>query len=180
MRIISGSRRGRKLLGFDGDYIRPTTDRVKESMFNLIQNHLSGAMVFDAFAGTGALGLEALSRGADFVVCTDIDKRSLEIIKKNYDACSFSDRYDIKHAEAADYLKTSDKQFDIIFMDPPYNKGLVTPVLRIVSDRNLLKTDGIIVIERDGEDDVFELSGFTVIKERKYGRTIITVLGHGE
>lgn len=176
MRVISGSKRGRKLIEFDGDYIRPTTDRVKESMFNLIQSEIPGAVVYDAFAGSGALGIEALSRGAEFVFCTDVDERSIDVITRNYSDCSLDDKVRIQKKTAVDFLLETDTGFDVIFMDPPYNKGLVTPALKVIYDRQLLSDDGIIVIERDGEEDSFEATGFQVLKERKYGRTIVTVL----
>ena len=95
MRVVAGIRRGKKLLEFEGDYIRPTTDRVKEAVFNLIQGRVEGGIVFDAFAGTGALGIEAVSRGAEFAVATDIDERSVSVIRKNVDGCGFSDRFEI-------------------------------------------------------------------------------------
>jgi len=177
LRVVSGIRRGRKLLSFEGEHIRPTTDRVKESMFNLIQGECEGAVVFDAFSGSGALGIEAISRGASFVVCTDSDSRSVNLTKRNYELCNFSDCFEIFCCSAVEYLKKSDKRFNLIFLDPPYNKGLVTPVLKVLFERNMLLPGGIIVIERDGSEDIFELSGFEMKKERKYGRTIITILG---
>ncbi len=176
VRVISGSKRGRKLIEFDGDFIRPTTDRVKESMFNLIQSEIPGAVVYDAFAGSGALGIEALSRGAEFVFCTDVDERSVNVITRNYSDCSLCDKVMIHKKKAVDFLQETDAEFDVIFMDPPYNKGLVTPALKVIHNRQLLSDDGIIVVERDGEEDSFEANGFQVLKERKYGRTIITVL----
>lgn len=176
MRVISGIRRGHKLLTFEGEYIRPTTDRVKESIFNLIQDRLLGTVVFDAFVGTGALSIEALSRGAVYAVCTDVDSRSVDIASKNFKECNFTDRCEIIKSDACSYLEKTDKQFDLIFMDPPYNKGLVTPALEIIARRKLLSPNGSIVIERDGIEDTFESSGYVVEKERKYGRTVITVL----
>lgn len=176
MRVISGSRRGRRLLSFEGEHIRPTTDRVKESMFNLIQGRCEGAVVFDAFAGSGALSLEALSRGASFAVCTDTDERSLKIIRSNYESCGFSDKSLILCKSAVEYLKETDRQFDLVFLDPPYNKGLVTPVLDIISRRGLLSSSATVVIERDGPGDSFDPCNLLLEKERKYGRTVVTVL----
>ncbi|MBP3361901.1 MAG: 16S rRNA (guanine(966)-N(2))-methyltransferase RsmD [Clostridia bacterium] len=176
MRVISGSRRGRRLLEFEGEHIRPTTDRVKEAMFNLIQGRCSGAVVFDAFAGSGALSIEAMSRGASFAVCTDTDERSLEIIRSNYESCGFSDKSLILCKSAVEYLEETDRHFDLVFLDPPYNKGLVTPVLDIISRRGLLNSGASVVIERDGTQDSFEPCGLDLEKERKYGRTVVTVL----
>ena len=176
MRVISGIRRGKKLQTFEGEHIRPTTDRVKEAMFNLIQGRVEGAEVFDAFSGTGALAIEAVSRGATFAVCTDVDDRSVSIIRNNFEECDFLDKCEIVKSRACSYLQKTDKLFDLVFIDPPYNKGLVTPVLEMISRRGLLSPEGSIVIERDGIDDTFELSGYSVEKERKYGRTVLTVL----
>lgn len=176
MRVISGSRRGRKLLSFEGEHIRPTTDRVKEAMFNLIQGNTADAVVFDAFSGSGALAIEAVSRGALFAVCTDVDERAIGIIRNNFSGCDFSDKCEIVLSTACAYLEKTDRRFDLMFADPPYNKGLVTPLLEVVARRKLLNAGGLVVIERDGIEDSFELSGFTVEKERKYGRTVISVL----
>ena len=174
MRVISGTRRGRKLCEIEGMAIRPTTDRVKESMFNLIQGKIPSAEVLDAFGGTGALGIEALSRGAKSAVCVDCEEKSLAVAKKNYEMCGFS--AELVKSSANSYLESTDRQFDIIFMDPPYNKGLVSPALEIIKRRSILKQDGIIVIERDGVEDKFSADGYSVLKERKYGRTVITIL----
>ena len=176
MRVIAGKRKGKKLLGFDGDFIRPTTDRVKESMFNLITGYVAGAKVYDAFCGSGALSIEALSRGAVFAVCTDTDDRSVRIAESNFKDCGFDDMHRIVKTSAPAFLETCGDVFDLVFMDPPYNKGLVTPVLEVMSRRGLLSDDGIIVIERDGVDDGFESFDFQTVKERKYGRTVVTVL----
>lgn len=176
MRVISGIRRGRKLLSFEGDYIRPTTDRVKEAIFNLIQGYVDNARVYDAFSGSGALAVEAISRGAEFAVCTDVDGRSIDIIRKNIEGCGFSDKCEIINSSACTYLETTDKLFDLVFMDPPYNKGLVTPALEVIARRGILSADGLVVIERDGIEDMFDYSGYVVEKERSYGRTVITVL----
>lgn len=176
MRVISGIRRGKKLIDFDGEYIRPTTDRVKESMFNLIQGKTQGAVVYDAFAGSGGLGIEALSRGAELVVCTDTDDRSISVIRKNYAGCDFSDKCEIHKTSAVDFLKRTDRLFDLVFMDPPYNKNLVTPALEVIARRKLLTPCGLVVVETDGPDDTFDFSGFNLEKQRKYGRTVISVL----
>ena len=176
MRVISGIRRGKKLLSFEGEHIRPTTDRVKEAIFNLIQGQVDNAMVYDAFSGSGALAVEAISRGAEFAVCTDVDLRSIDIIRKNFEGCSFFDKCDIINSSACSYLENTDKTFDLVFMDPPYNKGLVTPALEVIARRNILSKDGIVVIERDGVEDAFDHAGFSIEKERSYGRTVITVL----
>lgn len=178
MRIIAGSRKGHKLMEFDGMKVRPTTDRVKESMFNLIQDYIAGGTILDLFAGTGALTFEALSRGACRAVCTDVDINSINIIRKNADALNFAN-LEIVNKDAQSYIKSSAEKFSVIFLDPPYNKGFIKPVIEDILKYSLLDDNGIIVLESDSVDEHNEISGLEIIKQRKYGRTYITVYQRG-
>ncbi len=175
MRVISGIRRGAKLITREGDEVRPTTDRVKESIFNLIQGFIPCDVVLDLFAGSGALGIEAVSRGASKCICVDFDKVSLDTVKKNYENLRLLESCELILSDACAYLKRCSDKFDIIFLDPPYNKGFITPVMALLNERNLLDDDGVIVIESDDEDDLPEFAGFEILKRKKYGRTIITL-----
>lgn len=175
MRIISGVRRGHKLIEFEGGDIRPTTDRVKESVFNLIQSHIADASVLDMFSGSGALSFEALSRGAERAVCIDSDKRSVDVIKRNAADLRFADKCEIINSSCFDYMERTKESFDIIFLDPPYNKGFIEPVLEGIVKNGLLKDDGIIVLESDNTDYREEAEGLCAVKQRRYGRTYITV-----
>ncbi len=176
MRIISGCRRGHKLYEFEGKDVRPTTDRVKEAAFNLIQMYVPGARVLDMFAGSGALSFEALSRGARSAVLIDRDRRSVDIIKKNAEALRFGGLCTIVNGSCFDYLKRySGEKFDIVFMDPPYNMGLIEPALEAAAESGALSENGIIVLESDSTDFRDEFSGLEIIKQRRYGRTYITV-----
>ncbi len=175
MRVISGSKRGRKLVSFEGDSIRPTTDRVKESIFNLIMDWVYDSNVLDLFGGSGALSLEALSRGAKKAVIVDNSKSSVEIIKKNIELTDFHNETEVLNAKAEEYIKTTKESFDIIFLDPPYNKGYVVPILKAISEKKLLSDEGIVVLESDFSDDHGEIPGFQILKQRKYGRTFVTV-----
>ena len=175
MRVISGSRRGRKLISFEGDSIRPTTDRVKESMFNLICDFIGGSRVLDLFGGSGALSIEALSRGALSAVIVDSDKKSMEIIKKNIALTGFENETRTILSKAESFVADSPDSFDIIFLDPPYNKGFIIPILNAVSERRLLADGGIAVLESDFCDDHGERSGLEILKQRRYGRTYVTV-----
>lgn len=175
MRIISGIRRGHKLFEFDGDDVRPTTDRVKESVFNLIQSFVPDAVCLDMFAGSGALSLEAISRGAKKAVCLDNDKRSTDIVKKNADALEFTEYCEIINISCFDYMERVREKFDIIFLDPPYNKGFVEPVLAKIIEKDILSDEGIIVLESDGTDFHGDVDGLETYRQRKYGRTFITV-----
>ena len=175
MRIISGSRRGHKLLEFDGMDVRPTTDRVKESIFNLLQGHIAEAVCLDMFSGSGALAFEAISRGAEKAVMLDKDKRSINIIRKNANLLDFEDRCEIIQTDCLEYAKVSGEKFDIIFLDPPYNKGFIEPALEAIVKNGLLAQDGIAVLESDDTDFASEFKGLELIKQRKYGRTYITI-----
>lgn len=124
MRIVAGTARGRKLFSPEGMDVRPTTDKVKESLFNIIQFEIPDARVLDLFAGTGQLGLEALSRGAKEVVFVDAAGKSLATVKKNVELCGFSDRARLVHADALAWLSRQEGTFDIVFLDPPYHRGL--------------------------------------------------------
>ena len=175
MRIISGSRRGHKLIGFEGDKIRPTTDRVKESVFNLIQGYVQNSKVLDLFGGSGALSFEALSRGAEEAVIVDSDKESINVISKNANALNFDKPLRILHMTYRNFFEINNEQFDLIFLDPPYNKGFIEPVLESIVKDERLTANGIILLESDDTDMHCEVEGLNILKQRKYGRTYITV-----
>lgn len=179
MRIISGIRRGHKLISFEGDNIRPTTDRVKESLFNLIQGYTEDASVLDLFAGSGALGFEAMSRGARCVTFVDVSKASVEVVSKNAASLNFGDGVKILNMPYGDFFRNSKDSFDLIFLDPPYNKGFIEPVLVDIVENNRLSEKGIIVLESDDTDMHSEIDGLSVLKQKKYGRTYITVYQRG-
>lgn len=179
MRIISGTRRGHKLAEFDTMDIRPTTDRVRESLFNLISDFVNGAKVLDLFGGSGALSLEALSRGALSGVICDIDQKAIKLITHNTEKLKFEDRLKILNKSASQFLNENTDAYDIIFLDPPYNKGIIRPIIEQIIDKNVLSEDGIIVLESDNTDEHDEFFGLEILKQRKYGRTYITVYKRG-
>ncbi|MBR4721252.1 MAG: 16S rRNA (guanine(966)-N(2))-methyltransferase RsmD [Clostridia bacterium] len=178
MRIIAGTKRGHKLCDFEGMDIRPTTDRVKESMFNLIQDYVPGSRVLDLFAGSGALSFEAVSRGAKSAVCVDKDANSVAVIKKNNDNLGF-DNVKIVHCEAMRFLFDTCEKFSVIFLDPPYNKGFIAPIIEKIIEREILDFGGIIVLESDFSDEHGDFSGISKIKQKKYGRSYVTVYKRG-
>lgn len=175
MRVISGIRRGHKLHEFSGKDVRPTTDRVKESIFNLIQSYVPSARVLDMFAGSGALSFEAISRGASFAVLVDSDKRSVELIKKNIDELKFHDMCKVMEESCFSFAENCTDKFDIIFLDPPYNKGFIEPALSTIVKNKLLSENGIIVLESDSTDFKSEFKDIEMIKQKRYGRTFITI-----
>ena len=175
MRIIAGSRRGHKLFDFEGMDIRPTTDRVRESMFNLIMPFIADAKVLDLFGGSGALSLEALSRGAKSAVICDSSSASCELIKKNISALKFDSEAFTVQMTAQQYVLGAKESFDLIFLDPPYNKGFIEPIITALTENNVIAPGGIVVLESDNTDEHGKFERLEILKQRKYGRTYITV-----
>ena len=176
MRVISGSARGRRLVSLDGDYTRPTTDRVKESVFNIIMPCIADSVMLDLFAGSGALGIEGLSRGAAKAVFVENSADAVKIVKTNVLNTHLSDRAVFYKGDFKDYLTSSAEKFDIVFLDPPYNSGFYEPALLLIRERGLLKSGGLAVIERQHDIPLPEIDGFRIYTDRKYGKTSITVL----
>lgn len=169
MRVISGKYKGRKLEGFDIDGTRPTMDRVKESLFAMINYYLDDSNCLDLFAGSGALGIEALSNGAKKVTFVDNATKAINVLNKNlHDICG----YEIIKDDAIKYLNSTSCKFDIIFLDPPYQKHLINDVVKIILKRKLLNKEGIIVCEYT--DEVLDIY-LPVIKEKKYGDKYIRI-----
>lgn len=181
MRIIGGKYRSRVLAGFAGEDVRPTSDRAKEALFNILSLKLYGARVLDLFSGSGALGLECLSRGAKEVVFNDYSKDSLAILKKNLSAL----KVPVNGAEAkvsqADYmlcLQQSRGAYDLIFLDPPYRFDYGRKALETIAEKRLLTEGGIVVYERDRPFEG-EVSSLEKFDERKYGKTYFTFFKRG-
>jgi len=170
MRIIGGEFRGRRLNSPKTDHIRPTTDRMRETIFNILDNRydvLSGARVLDAFAGTGALGLEALSRGAGHVTFVDKDRRSLDLLSQNIKLLNIQEK---THIQRRDILKTHHTDpFDLIFLDPPYNHKLLLPALDFLHSKTLLSDKSLIVIELSAAESLDVPDFIDFLDDRIYG-----------
>lgn len=180
MRVISGTARGLKLNTPSGIETRPTLDRVKEAVFSMLLPYLNGAVVLDLFAGSGALGIEALSRGADKSVFVDNSEDAIKSINTNIKSAKITECSTVLKTNAANFLQNCNQKFDIIFLDPPYAKGLYNDILHLIEINRLLKDDGLIVVEWDFETGFTDnYSSFEVFKEKKYGRVGITVLKWG-
>ena len=180
MRIIGGQFRSRVLKDFAGDAIRPTSDRAKEALFNILALKIPGARVLDLFAGSGALGLESISRGAKEVVFNDYAKDSISVLKSNLTALKLTTGNAIR-VYNYDYtvcLNAVEPSFDFIFIDPPYRFDYGEKALEIIAKRGLLSENGIAVYERDR---VFEgeIEGLVKYDERKYGKTYFTFFKRG-
>lgn len=172
MRIVGGIFKGRTLLSFDGDKIRPTSDKARESLFNILQFKVADKKFLDLFAGTGAVGFEALSRGASEVYLIDASKESIDLIYRNKKKIKVETGAVIKYVDAVEFLKTTTEKFDIIFVDPPYKEGYYEKVIPLLD--NLLNKDGIVILE--SETEIENAQGLTVFDTRKYGRTRFTFL----
>ena len=170
MRIIGGKHRGRVLKTFEGEAVRPTSDRAREALFNVLQNEIFDSVFYDGFAGSGAVGLEALSRGAKKVVLTDVSSESVKLIKSN--AALLKETPTILNVDCVSFLSSTDEKFDIIFLDPPYKKDDGELALKIIAERDILSKDGVAVLEKDREG--VEISGLDKQKIKKYGKAHIT------
>ena len=179
MRIITGSRRGRKLKTLPGDAVRPTPDRVKEALFNILQFDLEGRVFLDLFAGSGQIGLEALSRGAKRAVFVDSAKASCGVVLENIHTTGFENEAQVMNAEYASYLLRCTETFDIAFLDPPYRSESGRAALEIIGRRALLKENGVAVFEH-AEPFAGEIAGLCKIDERKYGKAYLTFFGRSK
>ena len=175
MRVISGSVRGRKLMQPENGAVRPTTDKVKESLFNIIQFDLEGSRVLDLFSGTGQLGIEALSRGASSAVFVDQSERSLKLVRANLKHTELSDRAEVYREDAIAFLSRG-RKFDIIFLDPPYATAFVEKALLTINEFDILNDDGIIICETEADKQLPEPSfPYKKGREYKYGRIKISL-----
>ena len=176
MRVITGSARGRRLGELKGMETRPTTDKVKESIFNCIQFDVEDARVLDLFAGTGQLGIEALSRGAKSALFVDKRADAVKLVRENLALCHLEENAQVICGDSLAALGTQSGRFDIIFLDPPYDTTLLDKCLEIVQNVDILTDGGIIVCESRREKVLPELKApFARIIDRNYGKIKITV-----
>lgn len=173
MRVISGTARGKKLLPVPGVNTRPTTDRVKESIFSAIQMQVRDATVLDLFAGTGQMGIEALSRGAAHCDFVDHDRTAQEIVRKNIAGARVGERATLHASEAAAFLQKA-PQYDIIFLDPPYGGKILNSALELIERFDKLSSNGIIICESSVTDEI--VPRFTVFREYRYGTIRVAIL----
>ena len=176
MRVITGKARGVQLKTPDGMLTRPTTDRVKEALFSIIQFEIPTAKVLDLFGGTGQLGIEALSRGAGGAVFVDDREDACNLIRENLRRTKLAQDAKVVRADYMDYLKRCKEKFGIIFLDPPYAEVFLENALKCITEIDILQSGGIIVTERPlGKELPFEVEGFTRSKDYKYGKTLLTI-----
>jgi 16S rRNA (guanine966-N2)-methyltransferase len=177
LRVISGKCKGKKLFALEGLSLRPTSDRVKEAIFDILQKFPPGKNVLDLFAGTGALGIEALSRGAHRAVFVEGSARAGAVLRRNIEACRLSGQAEVVSKEVQAGLKTLEERgdsFDLIFLDPPYGKGLVCRTLQALSRSSLVGPETLIVAEHSPDEDLSSIPSLERIDRRKYGGTEVS------
>ena len=182
MRILTGSAKGKKLVSLEGDATRPTSERIKEAVFSSIQFDVEGRRVLDLFAGSGQMGLEALSRGAERATFIDLSREAMDIVKQNARATGF---FDVSHFLVSDwrnYIRKASgrEQFDLVFVDPPYAMECCADAAAYLAERELIIPGAIVVLE-SGEEEISlddkRLSGYRVIKSTHYGKkTFVNIL----
>ena len=182
MRVISGTSRGKKLSSLEGLETRPTLDRVKEALFNILQFDIKESKILDLFSGSGALAIEALSRGAKEAVLCDSLNKAITIINKNLDATKLKNKAKVLNEDylvALNILKKESKKFDIIFLDPPYKSDYISKSIKKILEYNLLSDDGIIVAETDDENKIENIKDIKIYDVRKYGIVHIVFIRKG-
>lgn len=177
MRVIAGIAKGRKLSSFKGSAVRPTSDRARECLFNILGEKAKGSSFLDLFAGSGAMGIEALSRNAANATFLESDALSIELINKNLEKCDFPNKdFEIIQKDVLAYLKNSRNQFDIIFVDPPYKTDLAEKTLYCLSKKKLLNPGGIIVVEHYFKKDLKEeINDLKCIRKKKVGDAMFSL-----
>ena len=176
MRVITGKARGVQLKTPEGMQTRPTTDRVKEAMFSIVQFDIPGAAILDLFGGTGQLGIEALSRGARSAVFVDAGEPACRLIRENLKRTKLENQAKVIRSDYLSFLGRCSEQFDIIFLDPPYAEVFLENALNHITEIDILRSGGIIVAERPlGKELPWEFEGYSRSRDYKYGSTLLTV-----
>lgn len=175
MRVITGSARGTTLKTPEGMLTRPTTERVKEAVFSSIHYLLPGRKVLDLFSGTGQMGIEALSRGAERCVFVDLRRQAAELIRENLRRAKLEEQAEVLQSDYLTYLSRCREQFDLILLDPPYAEKFLENALQKISEIDILAEDGIIITERPVEKALNgEFPGLVRLKDHRYGKIMIT------
>ena len=176
MRVITGKARGVQLKTPDGMLTRPTTDRVKEALFSILQFDLPGAKVLDLFGGTGQLGIEALSRGAASAVFVDSRREACQLIRSNLKKTHLEPYASVVQSDYLEYLNRCRERFDLILLDPPYAEVFLENSIKRITEIDILQSNGIIAAERPlGKELPWEFQGFTRSRDYKYGKILLTL-----
>lgn len=176
MRVIAGEKKGRKLNSPKGDLVRPTPDKVKGAMFNIINTNVEGAIILDLFAGSGALGIEALSRGAKKVYFGDYEKSSINLVEKNLKHVELTDNAEVILGDYADVLAQIKESIDFVLLDPPYYKGFYEDLLSVLDKSDIITTNTKILVERDTWNALPDKAGRLIKTDtKKYGKTSVDI-----
>ena len=178
MRVISGSARGTALTAPDGMQTRPTADRTREALFSILMPYVAGCTFLDLFSGSGAVGIEALSRGAAHCCFVDNESIALSAIKRNLDKTKLSARAEVLRSDAvgvARVLSRQNKAFDIVFLDPPYDNALAKPAADAVLAGGLLAEGGLLIIEHRAQEEAPVIEGLRLSKQKRYGAAAISI-----
>ena len=185
MRVISGTARGTKLYSLEGNNTRPTLDRVKESLFNIIGIKIRNSVVLDLFSGSGAIGIEAASRGAEKAILCDKSKEAINIINKNIEKTKLQNNIIVINSDYKEALKKASYTYDIIYIDPPYATHLAVESVEEILKNKYLNDDGTIIIETDEEEKIcrelekIENTKIDIYDKRKYGRVVLIFIRKG-
>ena len=175
MRIISGEHKSRRLVGGKKTKVRPTSDRVKESIFNILREEVRGKRILDLFAGAGSLGIEALSRGAEWVTFVDVSTASINILKKNLENLNLESKSTILRMDGLKALNKLSQNFQMIFADPPYLKGFVQRIIDSIVQSKVLEKNGILILEHHKKETFsFPEEKLIPLRQKKFGDTVIS------
>lgn len=175
MRVIAGKAGGIRLKSIKGRDVRPTLDRVKEAIFNIIAYYIADAEVLDLFSGFGSLGIEALSRGAAHADLVEVNGKHVNVIKENLKISNLGNKASVIQNDVFNYLQKCNNSYDLIFMDPPYKESMTEKTLDLIIKNNILKKDGLIISERASEEKELKSEKLKIVKEKKYGNSLITI-----
>lgn len=177
MKIISGKLKGKKILGYDIAGTRPTMDRVKESVFAMIQDYVYDSVVLDLFSGSGNYGIESLSNGSKIVYFNDKNKECVKIIHDNLQNCHVLDNSvitNMDYQEALNYYQKKEVKFDLVFLDPPYKEHIINNIIDLLLEKKLLKKNSLVICELTNEED-YQSNQLILYKKRKYGEKIVLI-----
>lgn len=179
MRVVAGEYGGRRLKSLDGDQTRPTSDKIKGSIFNMIGPYFNGGTVLDLFSGSGSLAIEAVSRGCDQAICVDKNSQAIKVIQANIEVTKETQKFKMLKADADQaltQLARQEKSFDYVFLDPPYAKQKIVVQIKRMLELNLIKPDGLIICEIDAHEKLpDELPGLSLSKRKNYGTTEVVI-----
>ncbi|MEE3334095.1 MAG: 16S rRNA (guanine(966)-N(2))-methyltransferase RsmD [Ruminococcus sp.] len=179
MRVITGEARGRNLITLEGEDVRPTTSKIKEAVFSMIQFDIQGRTFLDLFAGSGQMGIEALSRGAESAVFVDSSRKAVEVVRKNLNNTGLYNRAKVLHTDSISYIDMISEPFDIVYLDPPYGTGLLEKAMEKICSK--IKKTGIIIAENSEKEEILRDFGeFTLDRQKHYGKIKISMYRHSD